>query len=74
MKIEDLCGQAVTIIDPHSRFYGTVVIVKAVQEDFSRQSSTLLVSGRETGEMELQLTDVATKARRKFGPQTEIFI
>jgi hypothetical protein len=74
MEATDLCGQAVTIIDPHSRYYGAVVIVKAVQEDLARQTSTLLASGRETGELELKLTDVTTKAKRKFGPQTELFI
>lgn len=74
MKATDLCGQAVTIIDPHSRYYGAVVIVKAIQNDLTRQPSTLLASGRETGEVELKLTDVTTQPRRTLTPQTEFFI
>jgi len=74
MKADNLLGQAVTVIDPHSPHYGAVVVVKAVQLNTDRQPSTLLVSGRTCGELEVSLSDVTTMAKRKFSPQTEFFI
>lgn len=74
MKADHLCGQAVTIIDPHSPHYGAVVVVKAIQLGIAQHPSTLLVSGRTCGEFEVQLQDVTTMAKRKLSPQTEFFI
>ena len=74
MKVDNLCGQAVTIIDPYSKYYGAVVVVKAIQLSLDKHPATLLVSGRECGELEVKLQDITTTAKRKLLPQTEFFI
>ena len=74
MKAEALLQQAVRIIDPHSRAYQQTVIVKAIQYGLDGKPATVLVTSKETGELEVTLADISTSLKRKLTRQTEFFL
>lgn len=63
----------VRLIEPHSKYYGKLFVLKAMQADLNGKPSTALITSVETGEMEVPVTAISTSLKR-VTPQTEMFL